>query len=203
MKKVITLYVEGETEEEFYNKLNKHLKSKYASNNYIIKVVCVKSNTRFACKLVNKFKNEIISKYSKEEKIVCLCYDSDGFEFGKHPVINVNKLENDLKNAGANKIIHIVANKTIEDYIMIDSENVIKFLGLPKTTKIKGKDGLEKIKKLYSQANKTYFKGNRTSGLIDLIDMEKICNNVCQQISPLCKEIDVCCTKCKKSLDEK
>lgn len=201
-KKIIILYVEGETEEEFYNRLKEHLQDKghsKKSTTYILKVVCVKSITRFSSKLLNKFKNEAAIKYPKNEKVVFLCYDSDGFEFGMHPAINRKKLEKELIDAGANKVKHIVADKTIEDYLMVDKENILKFLKLNIDTKIKGKTGFEKMKYIFSKAGKTYFKGKKTGGLIDMLNMEKICNKMCPQLSELCFEIKSECSKCKKS----
>lgn len=45
------------------------------------------------------------------ELIVVLCYDTDVFEFGVHPPINRSKLEKDLIDKGASKVIHIKAKK--------------------------------------------------------------------------------------------
>ncbi len=201
-KKIIVLYVEGETEDEFYNRVKEYLKNK-SNDNYIIKVICVKSNSRFSNKLINKFKNEIINKYTKEEKVVCLCYDSDGYEFGKHPSFDAKKLDKSLKELGTKKVIHIVANKSIEDFIMIDEDSVKKFLNLPKNIKAKGKNGLEKIKDLYSKANRTYFKGSKTAGLINSLEIDKICDSICPELSELCNEMGVKCEKCRKSLNNK
>lgn len=201
-KKVILLYVEGETEEEFYKKLHEHLKSK-GDNNYILKVICLKSNTKFANKLIYKFKNEIIEKYRDNEIVVALCYDSDEYEFGKHPAFKAKEIESHLKKLGANKVIHLIANKTIEDFIMYDEVGVKKFLHLPLKTKLKGRNGLDKIKNLYNKANKTYFKGNKTSGLIDSLDMEIICDKICFTLSELCCEMNIKCKRCKKSLKTK
>ena len=131
MRKIIILYVEGETDEEFYSRLKDYLRDK-SINNYIIKVVCVKSNTKFSNKLLNKFKKEIVCKYPGEEKIVYLCYDGDVFEFGKRPPFDAKKIEKELIAAGAKKAFSIVAKRTIEDYIMIDEEGVKKFLKLSK-----------------------------------------------------------------------
>lgn len=198
-KKVILLYVEGETEEEFYKKLKEHLRLK-GDNNCNLKVICLRSNTKFANKLICKFKNEIIPTYKDDELIVALCYDSDEYEFGKHPAFNAKEVESNLKKLGADKVIHIIANKTIEDFIMYDEVGVKKFLHLPLKTRVKGRSGLDKIKNLYDKANRTYFKGNKTSGLIDSLDMEKICNKLCSTLSELCCEMNIKCEKCKKSL---
>lgn len=196
-KKCIVLYVEGQTEEEFYKKVKEYMKKKlpiFKVDQF--KVVCIESNTKFKNKLLSKFKNEIIAKYNKQDEIVVvLAYDSDGYEFGKHPVVNRKKIESELLNIGATRVIHLVAEETIEDFIMLDKKGVLKFLGLSPKTVIKGKTGLEQLQYLFKKCNKTYFKGHKVEGLLDHLDFNLICSKLCLKLSLLCCEVGIECPK--------
>lgn len=196
-KKCIVLYVEGQTEEEFYKKVKEYMKMKlsiFKVNQF--KIVCVESNTKFKNKLLSKFKNEIVVKYNKQDEIVVvLAYDSDGYEYGKHPVVNREKIESELYSNGATKVIHLTAEKTIEDFIMLDKNGVLKFLGLPLTTAVKGKTGLEQLQYLFGKKNRTYFKGHKVEGLLDHLDFNLICSKLCFKLSPLCHEVGIECSK--------
>lgn len=197
LKKCIVLYVEGQTEVEFYKKVKEYMKTKlsiFEVNQF--KIVCIESNTKFKNKLLLKFKNEIIVKYQKKDEIVVvLAYDSDGYEYGKHPVVDRKKIESELLSNGATKVIHLVAENTIEDFIMLDKKGVLKFLDLPLTTAVKGKNGLEQLQYLFGKKNRTYFKGHKVEGLLDHLDFNLIASRLCFKLSPLCHEVGIKCPK--------
>lgn len=202
VKRCVVIYVEGETDEEFYNKIKEHIKNKIPSKRFSVnalKVECIKGIGNFSTKLLNKFKKEILVKYYGYEICVFLCYDHDVFEYSVNPPVDRNKLEKDLLDAGASKVKHIVAYRSIEDYLMIDVKGVLKFLRLKENTRVKGTNGLEKITNLFEKANRTYIKGTKVEGLIDSLDIEKICNKICSQLCSLCKEVGLACDKQKES----
>ena len=60
-----------------------------------------------------------------------------------------------------------------------------------KKTKITGKDGYDKIKRLYKQANKMYYKGMKSNGMISRLDIDKIANKVKDQLNSLYKALGV------------
>lgn len=201
-KKCVVIYVEGETDEEFYNKVKEHIRNKIPSKRFdvdALKVECVKGIGNFSTKLLNKFKKEILIKYKDYRISVFLCYDHDVFEYSVNPPVDRDKLEKNLLEAGANEVKHIVAYRSIEDYLMIDTEGILKFLRLKDNTKINGKNGLEKITNLFKKANRTYIKGTKVEGLVDSLDIEKICNHICSQLCSLCKEVGLECDKQKES----
>lgn len=199
VKKCIILYVEGQTEVEFYNKVKEYMKTKLPKKKFEVdqfEVICTKSINQFKKKLLLKFEKEIMSKYNKkDEVIVGLCYDSDGYEFGFHPAIDRNKLEKELNEKGASKVIHLVAHKTIEDWIMLDEKGVLRYLGLPLNTAIKGKNGLEQLQLLFKKKNRPYLKGTKVEGLLDALDFNLICSKLCCELSLLCCEVGIKCSK--------
>lgn len=162
---------------------------------------CIKGIAKFQKKLVNKFSKEIVNKYGKDHDItVFLCYDTDVFEFGVQPPIDRVALEKDLRDSGAKNVVHIKANRTIEDFFMYDLDGIIKFLNIKKPKKSIGSAGLQKLEFLFSKANKIYQKGYKCQGFIDSLDMNIIFKNICNEIKPLCIELGLPknCSNCKQ-----
>lgn len=191
---VITcFYTEGATDEVFYDKLRQHLRKYSTSKKFCVSNV-EKSNIQgignFQSKLLRKFKAEILplKKNETDEIVVFLCYDKDVFELvSKTPPVDREKLERDLLEAGANKVIHIVADKSIEDIFLTDIDSILSFLKLKKsdTASLSG-NGYEKLKKLYKKANKIYQKGENVEGFIGELNMNLICSTYCKMFSPIC-----------------
>lgn len=71
----------------------------------------------------------------------------------------------------------------------------MKFLRLAKNTKVSGKDGYDKLQRLYRRANKVYIKGNKSNGMIAHLDIDKIADAVKDQLNPLYKVLGVDKTK--------
>ena len=88
------------------------------------------------------------------------------------PPIKWNEVERDLRISGAADVIHIEARHSIEDWFLYDAEGIISFLRLSKKTKVIGKDGYDKLKRLYKQANKMYYKGMKSNGMISRLDID-------------------------------
>ena len=74
------------------------------------------------------------------------------------------------------------AKRSIEDWFLYDLEGILKFLRLAKNTKVSGKNGYDKLQRLYKQANKIYYKGIKSNGMKD-------------QLNPLYKVLGVDKTK--------
>ena len=88
-------------------------------------------------------------------------------------------------------MIMVKAVKSIEDWFLYDLENILAFLGLKKDTKITGGNGYEKLKMLYRKANKIYFKGMKSNGMISKLDIQTISVAVRTQLEPLYKALGV------------
>lgn len=78
---------------------------------------------------------------------------------------------------------------------LYDLEGILKFLRLAKNTKVSGKNGYDKLQRLYKQANKIYYKGIKSNGMIAHLDIDKIADEVKDQLNPLYKVLGVDKTK--------
>lgn len=107
-------------------------------------------------------------------------------------------MKKDFKNAGADKLIEIIADKTIEDFFLYDIDGIKNYLNLGKSYKVSFKNnGLETIKKMFEDANRVYFKGERVEGLVKSLNKKLILSNICSQIHILCKELGYKCNSRK------
>lgn len=188
--KCIIFYMEGETESEFYDCLLNAIKKEYNIDkfncNKIIKK-CLKGICRFDKKLINKYENEIKNKYKDYDIIVFLCYDTDYFEFSSKPSINWNMINKKLKSLGTKEVYHIKANKCIEDILLYDTIGICNYLKIKMPNKLKGNNGLEKIKNLFLLGNKLYQKGYPSEGFIKSLNMNIIMSKMKDEIEPILK----------------
>lgn len=194
MSKCLVLFVEGETEVEFYKRVvvnarNHHPKGRFDTN---IEYKCIKGIGGFKNEVVRKFVKEIKPKYEDECVFtVALCRDTDVFEFSPKPPARWEEVEKALIENGVAQVIHVEARHCIEDWFLYDVDSIISFLRLKKKTKVSGKSGYEKLQRLYKQANKVYYKGIKSNGMIEHLDMEKITDAVKNQLNPLYKILGV------------
>lgn len=191
-KIIVCLYTEGATDKVFYDRLLDFIKTKSKNNKFIvdeIKKINIVGIGNFKTKLLNKFEREInISKYRSYKKIVILCYDEDVFDLvNQTPPVDRKQLEKELKGKGASEVIHLVAKKSIEDVFLLDVENIIKDLGLPKSSlnNLNG-SGYKKLSTLYKRVQKVYVKGSSVENFVYKLDIEKICKNQCEIYCKLC-----------------
>ena len=139
-----------------------------------------------------KFVREIEPKYGNNcEFTVVLCSDTDVFELEQKPPVNWKDIQNKMLSAGAKTVIMVKARESIEDWFLYDVDNIISFLKLKKNTKISGRNGYDKLKRLYKQADKVYFKGMNSNGMVAKLDIEKISIEVKDQLAPLYKSLGV------------
>ncbi len=192
MNKCLVLFVEGDTEVEFYKRVISNARANHSNSRLDMKIECknVKGVGGFKNIALRKFVKEIKKKYDKDcEFIVALCRDTDVFELESKPSIKWNEVELDFIKCGAKKVIHIEARHSIEDWFLYDVESIVSFLHLPKKTKVAGNSGYDKLKRLYRQANKMYVKGMKSNGMISRLNIEKIVESVKDQLEPLYKEL--------------
>ena len=93
--------------------------------------------------------------------------------------------------AGAYNVIFVRAEKSIEDWFLYDLDSIVSFLRLKKDEKTSGSNGYEKLQRLYRKANKIYFKGMKSNGMVKYLNIEKISLAVKDQLSPLYKILGV------------
>ena len=191
MDKCLILFVEGETEVEFYKRVIEEARIKMPEKRFETRIETknVGGVGNFKNDVLRKFKKELKPKYGDEtEYTVVLCSDTDVFEFSQNPPIKWKEVIKSLEDAGVKKVIHIQAKHSIEDWFLLDAEGIISFLKLPKKTKIpSGGTGYQKLKKLYSNANNMYYKGMKSNGMIAKLDLDKITKSIEKEIKPLYK----------------
>ena len=194
MNKCLILFVEGDTEVEFYKQVVANARKlnplgRFDTN---IEYRNVKGVGGFKNIALRKFVKEIKPKYSKDCKFtIVLCSDTDIFDFASKPPIKWNEVKKELLSNGASEIIHVQARRSIEDWFLYDLEGILKFLRLGKKSKLSGKNGYEKLQNLYKQANKVYYKGIQSNGMIARLDIEKIAENVKNELNPLYEALGV------------
>lgn len=193
-EKLVILFVEGDTDDEFYKSLVSSLRNKANEKKFSCEVIVknVKGVGRYKDKVKRIFINQIKPKYPNFDYHVFLCYDTDAFQLQKNPPIDWSSVKKALGESGAT-VYFIEAHQSIEDWFLIDMEGVLKFLRLPIDLKCKGKNGQVIIEKLFKKANKLYVKGCSTKGFIGALDIDKIMMNICSELNPLCKQIGIRC----------
>lgn len=197
--KVIVLFIEGDTEEEFYKRLLFILRNKFGgqfSCNVIIKNI--KGIDNYKSKVLRIFEKKIKVDYPDSYFIVLLCYDSDTFELAQKPHINWDDVIRDLNQRGADEVHRIIAKKSIEDWFLYDIHGILKFLRLPRDTKIPDGTGAKRLQLIFRKGNKAYIKGKRSNGFIECLNMERILSCICKDIKNLCTALGINCKKEKK-----
>lgn len=194
MNKCLVLFVEGETEVEFYRQVVAHARKLHPEGRFDTEIEYrnVGGVGGFKNIALRKFVKEIIPHHSKDCKYtIVLCSDTDVFEYEAKPPVKWKEVKSGLEMAGAEDIIHVQAKQSIEDWFLYDMEGVLRFLKLGKNTKVSGKNGYEKLQKLYKQANKVYYKGIRSNGMIEKLDIEKISDIVSDELNPLYEALGI------------
>lgn len=194
MSKCLVLFVEGDTEVEFYKHVISSARRKRVDGRFDINIECrnVRGVGGFKNIALRKFIKEIRPKYGENcEFSVALCRDTDVVELSPRPPIRWDEVEAAFTENGVQKVIHIEAKHSIEDWFLFDLDGIISFLRLPKKTKVSKGSGYDKLKKLFKQANKMYYKGMKSNGMIERLDIEKIVQNVYAELEPLYKELGI------------
>jgi hypothetical protein len=182
---IIEIFVEGETDKEFYQELIKFYRDNSINDFPKIKIFNLKGIGRFERKVSSKIKLDILSSYSAKDVCVICCYDSDVFELDKKPPTNWNIVEKKLNELGVQSFHKIVAKTMIEDWFLNDLEGLMSYLKIKKTPKLKGKDAYEKIKSLFKIGNKIYQKGNSSHKFIPFLNIKKIRNTYSKNLKNL------------------
>ena len=186
---IIILFVEGDTEKEFYQELINFYRGKITGKVPKIKIYNLKGIGRFESKVASKIKSEILPIYSQDKVSIFCCYDSDVFELGKKPPTNWDIVEKKLYELGIKSFFKIIAKRMIEDWFLIDLNGLLAFLKLKKSPNIKGKDANEKMKVLFKAGNKIYQKGNSSHKFIPSLNIENIRGVYFKELKSLEKKI--------------
>lgn len=123
-------------------------------------------------------KTNMCSKTPVEFEAVVCEYDTDIFEKGIQQEPDWKKVEKNLmQNNNVTCFCRIQAKTSIEDWMLDDVEGLLKALGLPLNTQLKGQYGQDKVKALFRRKNIVYdrHKGReKIKPYLDKLDIAKI-----------------------------
>ena len=188
MNKCLVFILEGDTEKEFYKYLVQYIKKKHQVTKFStqIEYLVVKGVGCFKKIAGRKFEKDVKKKYGSDcEYTVDLCRDTDVFELSPKPPVKWKDVKKDFLEKGASRVIDVKAKHSIEDWFLYDLDGIAKFLKVETPKNLKGKNGYEKLQNLYKKANKVYYKGSKSNGLIQKLSMDVICQNVDRELKPL------------------
>lgn len=111
-------------------------------------------------------------------KAVCCEFDTDVYVNGFQKEPDWELIGKELKRYfGVVEFCCLKAETSIENWMLDDVEGLIAALGLPKTTKIKGTTGLEKMGNLFRLNRQSYSRNKgkeKLKPIIDKLDIAKI-----------------------------
>ena len=194
LAKCLVLFVEGQTEVEFYKALIKYIREIHTDKKLEHKIIyrSIDGIGGYKKEVNRIFLKEILPKVEGCQVTVALCYDTDVFGYVQKPRINWNEVEKILKDDGAHKVLHIKAEKSIEDWFLIDKEGIKHFLKLNSDIEPQGTNGYEKLKFLFKRANKVYTKKSReVKGLVQALNIGLISRGVEKSLDLLYEELGV------------
>ncbi|HBF35931.1 MAG TPA: hypothetical protein DDW50_01265 [Firmicutes bacterium] len=198
MGKGLIIFIEGDTEEAFYKKLVTQLHEYTPNKRFKMDTVKIKNlkgignYKKKAARVVREMSLNQDTKFS-----VALCYDTDVFDLSPKPPITWSDVERVLMEIGAEKVIHIKARHSIEDWFLLDKEGLCRYLRLPETTHIGNGTGIKIIEALFKKGHNVYIKG-RTQDFVDSLDVNKIMISICSELKSLCNELGIECTNQRK-----
>lgn len=179
-KDSIVLFVEGETEKEFYEALMKFYFKNYSPKIKGYKIFNVKGISRFETKVATKLKYDVVPHHDVSNiKVVC-CYDSDVFELAQKPPTNWEIVKKKVNELGINSFSEVKAVRMIEDWFLKDLKGLCQYLKIEEPKRVEGKDGLGKIKTLFKKGKKPkiYQKGSYSHKFIPSLNLLTIRNSV-------------------------
>ena len=173
----IVIFVEGDTDEIFFNSLISFYKANSVTEVASCEVVNLRGVARYSGKVTGKLKNEICPKAEKRSmyvKAVCCSYDTDVFEYAERPVVDWKKVKKVIHDMGIRIFHQIEVRSMIEDWLLNDLSGICNFLKIEKPNSTPGKTGFEKMQNLYKKANRVYLKGRDVSKLMPYLCFQTI-----------------------------
>ena len=167
----IVIFVEGETEKEFYRELLNYYRSKQSHSLKAFRIIDIRGITRFENKMGLIVQNDILKKYDAGKVHIICCHDTDVFDFARKPPVDWVRVKNRMNRLGIGHFEQVKAKRMIEDWFIMDVDGLCKFLKLKAPKKMEGKDGYDKIKKLFKMGGKIYIKGTYSQKFIPHLDM--------------------------------
>lgn len=173
----IVLFVEGETDKIFFERLIQFYRRYSSSQINSCEVKNLRGVTRYTSKMIGKLENEIIPNTKKKGLdivAVCCSYDTDVFHTSTQPIVDWIRVQREVKRLKIRKLGLIPVEASIEDWLLEDIVGICKYLNLPIVAECKGNCGEDKLMGIFKKANKVYIKGSACQDLILALDIAKI-----------------------------
>lgn len=183
--KQIAVFVEGDTDKEFFETLLSYYRKHSTQEINACKVYNLKGFGRYESKIISKVKNEVKPRTEKSGGIlhaVCCSYDTDVFEFAEKPPVDWKKVKEQVKSMGIHNFTEIKARTMIEDWFLKDINGLCTYLKIASPKNIDGRDGFNKMKVLFRKGNKIYQKGNNCHKFIGNLNIEIIREQVQEEL---------------------
>ncbi|EIL83121.1 hypothetical protein ABEX00_12605 [Bacillus safensis] len=186
-KQGLLIFVEGETDFHFINKMNCYLINKNTNKQQVdlIKIKNLDGIGNYKKKASRLLRN-LQKKENINFRVICF-YDSDVFELSKKPPLDWNYVFKELNSENPISIDKVAVKKMIEDWLLLDKKGLCKYLKLDekKSRNLNGKDGNEKMKSLFKKSNKIYQKGAYCERFLEDLDFNLIYKNISKEIACL------------------
>lgn len=167
MNKCLVLFVEGDTEVEFYKSVIAFARERRSNKQFdtYIEIENVRGIGGFKNLALRKFKMKIKPKYEDDCIFtIALCSDTDVFEFAPKPPVQWKDVEKALLLEGAHNVFLVKAEKSIEDWFLHDLDGIRSFLRLKKTLKLKVKMDLRNFNACLNRQIKCTIKACKVMG---------------------------------------
>lgn len=175
-KEIALIFVEGDTEEEFYSKLlREYLNGTPKSVKNLNGIFNVHK------KVLGKTEAFLHDNKEKVVRVYC-CIDRESRDH--NPPLDIEVLRNSFKEIKVFKRVlsadAIIATQMIESWFFYDTEGIYKFLKVPHSkrnpSKFKPPEKFTHIhlSKLFEHYDKTYIKGRKCANFISNLDIGKI-----------------------------
>lgn len=202
-EKVVVIFIEGETEVEFYKSLISIVRTHCGGRlSCSVETIDASGIGQYKDKVLRIFEKRIKRDYPRGEFYVALCYDQDVFEMGRNPPVNWQQVKRAFLESGAKEVCLIKAIHSIEDWFFCDTQGILRYLRLPTDTKLPGGSGYERLKALFKKGKKIYIKGKTSGKFVQALNVEKILFDNCCGISSLCKLLGADCNQQKQCQSE-
>lgn len=167
LKKTLALiFVEGDTEVDFYNKMKEHLRHKLGGKLACeVKIHNLKGVGQYQNTAQRIFEKRIKVDYPPEEYRyhVFLCYDTDVFEYAKKPPVDWSKVIKMLKELGAHEVLRVEAKTSIEDWFLLDMSGE-RLFNMERAYRIKCTEAVSEIEEMKIISDPKMFRSTATSG---------------------------------------
>lgn len=111
-------------------------------------------------------------------RAVCCEFDTDIYIKGVQIEPDWNEIQKAMMNEfGVREFCCLRAETSIENWILDDKEGLLKALGLPRNTKLKGDSAQKKMENLFLMKGSSYFRNkgkDKIRPIIDKLDIAKI-----------------------------